>query len=332
MKRVLIIMMLALSLFGFSLDKSGIKEYDSIDLSQGRILAYFNDKRKIVEEPMAMFYRKDYGKKGNLTLIVDFYADTDTPEKIFKLKDLDNEDSINGKMILYNKNGTISYIADMKDGKIDGQKISYEKGEVVAVVNFKDNLANGSGTRYYEGKKFLESTYKYGFLDGEFTVFYPDGTKTLTQVFKDNRVVSSKNINYKLQKTGEPEFDNIDFSKGEIIYYYSENGTLVDGSSIDAAYYRKIFNEENGTYTIVDFYKDSGNVQGIGKGTNKKDFYSYTTVGSVYTFYENGILKSKTTYKNFKPEGEAYLYDQNGKLKAIELYEDYEIKNLKILK
>ena len=136
MKKFILACLFLVSAFSFALEKSGIKEYDSLDISKGKIIAYYNTKKQIVEEPAAMFYRKDYGKKGNYHLVADFYADTDTPEKIFMLRDLDDEDSINGKLAYYNKDETISYVADMKNGRIEGQKTTFEKGKVLCPKGF----------------------------------------------------------------------------------------------------------------------------------------------------------------------------------------------------
>ena len=65
---------------------------------------------------------------------------------------------------------------------------------------------------YYKEKKYAEANYAYGFVDGDFTLFYPDGSKVLTLTYKDNDVIKSQNFNYKLQKSGIPEFDSLDFS------------------------------------------------------------------------------------------------------------------------
>ncbi len=331
MKKLVLTLIFLISVFSFSLEKSGIKEFDDLDLSKGKIIAYFSDKKKIVEEEYAMFYRKEYGKKDNLYLIVDFYADTDTPEKFFKLKDLDNDDSMNGKLAYYDKDEKISYTADMKDGRINGSKTSFEDGKVAAVVNFTNNLANGKGILYYKDKKYVEANYTHGFIDGDFTLFYPDGTKVLTQTYDDNEVQKSKNIGYKLQKTGVAEYDNIDFSKGEITGYFTAEGNLISQNSKEAVFFRKIFAKEGNLYLMVDYFKDTGNVQGIGKGTNLKDFQGRTIDGPVFTFYDNGRLKSKAFFKDKKIDGESVLYDYNGEPTRIETYSDGKLDNIKFL-
>lgn len=331
MKKLIVISLFLISIFSFSLEKSGIKEYDSLDFSKGKIIAYYSDKKRIVEEEDAMFYRKEFGKKDGLYLIVDFYADTDTPEKVFKLKDLDNDDSMNGKMAYYTKDEKISYTADMDNGKINGKKTSFEDGKVAAVVNFTNNLANGKGTLYYKDKKYVEANYAHGFIDGEFTLFYPDGTKVLTQIYDDNEVKSSKNIGYKLQKTGIAEYDNIDFSKGEIFGYFTVEGNLVSKDSKEAVFFRKTFSKDGNLYLMVDYFKDTGNVQGIGKGTNLKDFQGRTIEGPVFTFYDNGRLKSKAFFKNKKLEGESTLYDYNGDPTRVEIYKDGKIDSMKFI-
>lgn len=331
MKKFIIISLFLISVLSFSLDKSGIKEYDSLKLSEGRTIAYFNEKKNIVEEPYATFYRKEYGKLNNLHIIADFYADTDTPEKIFLLKDLDDEDSINGKLVYYGKDGSISYTADMKNGKIDGKKVTYDNGEMVASINFTNNLANGKGTLFYKGKKYAEATYTHGFVDGDFVLYYPDGSKVLTQTYVDNDIVSSKNVNYKLQKSEIPEFDNIDLSKGEIIHHYTFEGKIINKDSKDAFFYRKLISEENGLYLVVDFFSETDNVQGIAKVYNLKDFQGYTLDGPAIIYYDNGNLKSKAFYKNKKLDGEYTSYNYNGVVNRIDIYKDGKIQEAKFI-
>ena len=141
----------------------------------------------------------------------------------------------------------------------------------------------------------------------------------------------SKNIGYKLQKTGVAEYDNIDFSKGEITGYFTAEGNLISQNSKEAVFFRKIFAKEGNLYLMVDYFKDTGNVQGIGKGTNLKDFQGRTIDGPVFTFYDNGRLKSKAFFKDKKIEGESVLYDYNGEPTRIETYSDGKLDNIKFL-
>ena len=328
MKKIIFTILLFIPILSMAIEKSGVKEYDSLNLSSGgRIIAYFDDKKKIVDEPYAMFYRKEFKKLNNSHLVADFFADTDTPEKIFLLKDLDDENSINGKLAFFNKDGSLAYVADMKNGKIAGQKISYNNGEIVAIINFTDNLANGKGTLFYKNKKYAESNYAHGFIHGEFTLFYPDGSKVLTQNYVDNDIVSTKNINYRLQKSGIDEYDNLDFTQGDIIHYYDIDGNIISKNSKSAYFFRKLVSEDSGVYLVVDFFVDSGNVQGVGKGYNLKDFQGYTLEGPVITYYDNGNLKSKGFYKDKKLDGEYVQYNYNGEPSRIDIYENGQIKS-----
>ena len=63
MKKLVLTLIFLISVFSFSLEKSGIKEYDTLDFSKGKIIGYYSDKKRIVEEKDAMFYRKEFGKK-----------------------------------------------------------------------------------------------------------------------------------------------------------------------------------------------------------------------------------------------------------------------------
>ena len=149
----------------------------------------------------------------------------------------------------------------------------------------------------------------------------------MTLTYKDNDVIKSQNFNYKLQKSGIAEFDSLDFSKGDIIYYYTADGNLTSEDSKDAVYFRKLMSKNGNEYLVVDYFLDTNNVQGIGSGYNLKDFQGYTLNGPVVTYYDNGNLKSKAFYKNKKLDGESTLYDYYGNPVRTDVYKDGVIQS-----
>ena len=72
-----------------------------------------------------------------------------------------------------------------------------------------------------------------------------------------------------MHEIGISEYDNLDFSKGEIIAYYDEDGELTFENSSDVIIYRKSFGKtKDNEYLLVDYFSDSNLVQGIKKSKN----------------------------------------------------------------
>ena len=64
MKRIFLLLFLIMTMFTFSnsLQKTGIREYDEIDHSKGKITTYFNEDGEKVKKETATYYRKNFGK------------------------------------------------------------------------------------------------------------------------------------------------------------------------------------------------------------------------------------------------------------------------------
>ncbi len=115
MKKLLCIFIFLLSVTAFALQKSGIKEYDDLDLTKGEIILYMDKKGAVIDDSSAaQYYRKNFGKKGNLYLFVDFYSYNDSPESVFKSSDPKGIVKREGKYISYYSDGSLDYIGDMK--------------------------------------------------------------------------------------------------------------------------------------------------------------------------------------------------------------------------
>ena len=172
--------------------------------------------------------------------------------------------------------------------------------------------------------------FKDDIPDGNGSIYNADGSISITQTAKNGEVISSKNINYKLQKTGVPEYDNIDFSNGEIIAYYNEAGELVPEHSENIYTYRKSFGKtKDNKYLLVDYYAISNLVQGISKSK-----YIYTSLPNseekttAFFFHQNGniefIIESNELHnitEHFTPFGKKdfiFTMNKNGNIINME--------------
>ena len=63
MKSMSFLIMIFFSFMMFSLEKSGIKEYDQLNLSKGKIIGYYDKNYSLTEDKtLAMYYRKVFQK------------------------------------------------------------------------------------------------------------------------------------------------------------------------------------------------------------------------------------------------------------------------------
>ena len=336
MKKILLLVSIlcSLSFTIFSLEKSGIKEFDNLDLSKGKITYFYDKDLEIVEDQsIATYYRKVYTKKDNLYLVVDFYNQSNTPQIIFTTKDPDDDSTRNGKMVYYDTTGNIEYIVDTKNGMYHGKKTEYSYGEITFITEYSDDVVNGTYSAYSGGKKYLQRKYQNGIADSDIILYNSDGTESIREAFsQDDKLLSIKNINYSRQKTGIPEYDNLDIKQNKILTHNDSDNLIVSNSSDDVFSYRKILGEENGLYLAVDFFMYSDNILGISKVRKPKDIAGLTNEGYSFIFHENGYLSVKSFYKDGKLEGETIIYDFFGNPETIKTYKNGKLINVKNLK
>ena len=335
MKKILLLVAIlcSLSFTLFSLEKSGIKEFDNLDLSKGKVTYYYDKDLEIVEDQsVATYYRKVFTKKDNLYLVVDFYNQSNMPQIIFTTKDPDDDSTRNGKMVSYDTMGNIEDIVDMKNGMYHGKKTEYSFGKVTFITEYSDDVINGTYSAYSSGKKYLQRKYQNGVADSDVILYNSDGTESIREVYsQDDKLLSVKNINYSRQKTGIPEYDNLDIKQNKILTYNNSDNQIVSNSSDDVFSYRKILGEENGLYLAVDFFMYSDNILGISKVRKPKDTVGLTNEGYSFTFHENGYLAVKSFYKDGKRVGETVLYDFSGNPRVIHTYKNGKLINTKNL-
>ena len=332
MKRVNFLMIFFFSFIAFSLEKSGIKEYDQLDFSKGEIIAYYDKDSNYTEnKELAMFYRKVFSESKGVYLVVDFYKQTDTPQLIFKMTDFDDDNTKVGKEASYDILENLLYVADLRDGMFNGKFTSYKNGKINYIADYLQNEQTGLYIKYLDNKKSYQSEYKNGILDGETIIYNSDGTESIRKMFKNDKLVNVVTKNYKLQKTNISEYDNLDFKNGAPFVYYDSSLSLVSESSDDKLFYRKIIKQEKDLYLVADFLMYSEVLFGISKVRSPKDKELVTNEGYYFQFYDNGNISVKSFYKNGKLEGDKISYDIFGDPSVIESYINGEMKNIKYL-
>ena len=334
MKRVNFLMIFFFSFIAFSLEKSGIKEYDNLDFSRGEIIAYYDKDSNYTEnEELAMFYRKVFSESKGIYIVSDFYKQTDTPQLIFEMTDLSDDDTKMGKEASYDVFGTLLYVADLKTGMFNGKYTSYKNGKIDYIADYLQNELTGLYIKYLDNKKVYQSEYKTGVLDGETIIYNSDRSESIRKSFKNGRLINIAIKNYRLQKIGIPKYDNLDFLKGEIITYYNENGDFVSQDSEEAVQYRKSFgkNLDTGLFLVADFYINTNNVQSILE-TEKPYLFKGLSGGKNFVqFYENGNIWINQVLNEDERRIEAKNYDYFGNLKSISTYENKKLVNIRYI-
>ena len=185
MKRVNFLMIFFFSFIAFSLEKSGIKEYDNLDFSRGEIIAYYDKDSNYTEnEELAMFYRKVFSESKGMYIVSDFYKQTNTPQLIFKMTDLSDDNTKMGKEVSYDVFGTLLYEVDLKAGMFNGKYTSYKNGKIDYIADYLQNELTGLYIKYLDNKKVYQSEYKTGVLDGETIIYNSNGSESIRKIFK----------------------------------------------------------------------------------------------------------------------------------------------------
>lgn len=190
------------------------------------------------------------------------------------------------------------------DGQLvlHGKSIEYhEDGSVIEEVNYEYGNANGSiETMDNDGKVMLKGEFRFGKKVNEWLYYLKeDGTKT-NKISEANRY---RKIDY--GERGEPTFSYTDY--------------FLTGEKMTEGFLRQEWPDQNVRF-IKRFYK-SGQLaeQGPFNFNNYTNSYDGKT-GEWKTFYENGNLKSKGSYRLNETYGMWEFYDEDGKLVETKMY------------
>ena len=321
MKKLLFIFITFLSFTVYGLQKSGIKEYDELDLTKGKKLNFQNEDYNNYD-----YYIKEYDSD----IAVTFSNQTDIPNIFLKQQNSENSKKIiYKKALFYEKDGDLEAILEYKNDKMNGTASAYDNGVLWETAEYKDDVLNGKRKTFRNGKIARLIEYKNNKKTGKAIYYNENGAESVIENYEDDKFISSENLNYSLKKTWIPEYDNIDFSKGEIIAYYNEKGEFVSKESGEAIQYRKSFGKRGDFFLVVDYYVNTHNVQAI---TETRKIYFFDGLGEEkinFSFCENGNIGYSHALKEDGITTEVKKYDYFGNLKSISTYKKRRLINVK---
>lgn len=218
---------------------------------------------------------------------------------------------------------------NIKTERLDGERLTYLDGNIYEKKNFRNGEEHGEQLAYNKNGKIIhKSTYKDGVLHGEqIDTFddsgliwkvenYKDGKLDGLQIeyHRNGKIREKKNITANSVRSGESYYED---GKPESKFNYDKEGRLVPESAFWDSKGRlarritvgpqKIVIEE--TYT----YHSNGQVAAIKRHLPNSGNYLH---GEQEEYFENGKLKSKTTFILNKENGERILYNQDGTVSA----------------
>ncbi|MDL2241202.1 hypothetical protein LJC69_06205, partial [Bacteroidales bacterium OttesenSCG-928-K22] len=249
-------------------------------------------------------YKKFYYESGNLssegTLV------NGKPNKYWKsyyengnIKSKGNRENfeLDGIWKFFSEEGKLNLSIEYKNGKKNGNRITYQK-EVIVSEYFKEDIKEGMSYTYdYDNNVLKSVNYNNDLPNGWMKEYDKNGRIVQITRYRSGFIVSSEWIN-RIDNNGLKQgrwvefHDNDNISKEEFYIndkltgyakYYDRNGNLID-----------VFRYENGNKVI-----DSKEVI---KVDIKKDYYS------------NGKLKTIATYKNGIADGVRREYDSIGNI------------------
>jgi antitoxin component YwqK of YwqJK toxin-antitoxin module len=183
----------------------------------------------------------------------------------------------------YREGGKLYEKSYYKNGKLDGESITYERnGDIKFIRTFKNGLADGKFLGYHEnGNLLYKIFYKMGEKHGTSVYYYENGEIQEQEEWKNGRqdgVTKSYNRDGKLREYSTYKEDMLD---GLYKYYY-----------------------DNGTLQTERMYKDS------------------RLHGTQNEYYNDGTLKSSKNYINSMLDGELKIFSQNGGLRRHVIYDN----------
>ena len=194
---------------------------------------------------------------------------------------------------------------DMDGRLMDGEGREHGKMPIVVEMETDEHPENPVGVRKKE-----EGFYKDDIEDGEWKMWYPDGSLHVTSIFKDGK----KNglfIEYFSQKDGD-KMETMGIQKVQEGFYKDDvqDGEWKiwhpDGSLAEICTYKD--GEKNGLYICWYSKKDGGGMK------CKVNFIEGKCEGYYYTWYPNGNLHHLLYYVGNKEHGIYYQWYETGRL------------------
>lgn len=190
----------------------------------------------------------------------------------------------------YEHNGAVEDRTLYKDGKFEGQSISYrEDGTVFQINTYENHDLHGPMIRFYpSGDTIMYSMYNKGKRNGDYRAYHPNGTVRVHANLVDDKVEGVLTVYYPDGSVRSKENQVAGELEGEYVAYF------FNGQIDEKSHYEK--GKSNGNY--VSYYENGVvHLQGV--------FKNHVAVGSWEGYYYNGVKETEIEY------------DDKGKINAI---------------
>ena len=229
------------------------------------------------------------------------------------------------KVVTYFENGQKSSQSEFKDGLYWKAKTYKPNGE-----SAEENVVNGNGKLMLyrdNGNLYFVETIKNGKLNGDVTKYYDDGGVNTRWTYQDNERLSEERHTY--HENGQlKEKDTFTYKNNERLHEesstYYENGQLKETVTYKnnvplpkerSTYYENGKLRERVTYENIERHTEERHT--VERSTSHENaqlkgnvtHYENTTISSKSTY------KAKSTYKDGELNGEAVTFYGNGQVK-----------------
>lgn len=206
--------------------------------------------------------------------------------------------------IFYNELGERVSSISYKNGKRNGEMISFKNDLVYEVSEFENDINVGVSTIYYPtGEKKRVVPYENGKQHGKGFDYETDGRIITLLEFEDGYLRRADQIN---------RLDNLGKKRGSWIEFHPNGVVAMEG------YYMNDL--KNG---IFKFFDNKGNLITIEKyrdGQIVLDSEESVILDIRSTYYSDGSVKSSGGYVDGRKEGTHRIYDENGNIISGEVY------------
>ena len=264
-----------------------------------------------------------------------------------------SKDSIDGEAKIYYEGGELSSIVPYSNGARQGKGYSYHaNGKIMIDCNYSNDSLEGAYKYYYpNGELNYIENYKRGKIEGELLVYYNNGkllrsgqfaNQKRTGIWKDFYSNGKLDSEYNYLE-GELDGKFIEYSIfGPIYKSRNYNKGKLDGTVVENDYTGNKMVEyvvKNDKFLRIISYEKNGNEKekfiwknGSGKITyyniyrqlsSTGQFESDNKAGEWLTYSKNGLIRSRTYYKDGKENGTTSFYFNNGKIdESVEVKDD----------
>ena len=354
MKKIFIILFLMLSIFTI-INANPFK-------TEKELNNFFTEIDKKIKEELKKNYREEYSKRkispdneysfeieddgtSFFTRNIDIKPKTEITQYFNKKGELymissltsETDKELYALYRKYDKNGNLFIYTYAIDGK-NTDKGYYSDGKLAYILELKilkgqAPIPNGKYIEYYKnGQIKVQGNHKEGKRDGEFRAFLRNGKSAGSIFYKNGKIIKSTLVNSMK--------DNASFSIiTDINYNLNSHEIITDEFPNELLKQYFIFNKNGLLDGESREYYEEGDIKSI------SSFKNNVANGLFISYYQNGNIKDKQNYKNGNGEGEGLFYYENGQLEekyfmkngkldgeAINYFEDGKIRNKSIFK